>query len=111
MSLTPTVSSTQTATVIGTEYALLDTGTAGTYGGDIDITNLVVGERVQIRVYAKTASGGSYVKKYDRTFSGGASELLKQLSPVLGFYGVKTTLTQLNGTGRVFPFVLGRVDG
>lgn len=109
MALSPTTSSSQTA-VISTEHTLLDTATAGTYGGEVDITNLVVGERVRIRAYTKQSSGGTYKVKYDRVFTGGEPEPAKQLVPVLGFYGVKYTLTQINGTGRAFPFVIGRVD-
>lgn len=103
-------STTFTASGSGTEDTLLDTTDAGVYKLDVNTSNLANGVTPDImilRVYRKLrATGDSFIEIWSRTFQGG---LVKPNSGVESpafecDIEMKFTLTQTQGTGRVFPW-------
>lgn len=96
-------SGTQTATV-GTEHTLATPTTLNTRILSVDLTNLALGDVVELRLYAKVASGGSQVLYSLQTFAHTQIEDCYISVPVPMPYGGQLTLKQTAGTGRSFAW-------
>lgn len=101
-----TVSSgTQNATV-GTEHVLAD-NSGGMYIYSVDISAMLAGDTVELRVYIKMLNSADPLKClwYD-TFTGlaVATDQIKQSIPSLGDVICRVTLKQTAGTTRSFPW-------
>lgn len=73
-------------------------------GGAVDLTNMVAGDTVVIKVYRKIKSGGNYILESDdsvNTYSGAQSIPLKEIAGCPVRYGYKVTIQQTAGTNRV----------
>ena len=105
MTWTDSAHGTQTATV-GTEHTL-DTPTVnGTYEAALDLSNLVLGEAVEVRIYRKNLTGGTAKVVWKGTFDYAYAQItpIAQMPPTPMPYGGKVTLKQLSGTGRNFDW-------
>jgi hypothetical protein len=98
---------TLTATV-GTEHVVWeDTAANGTYQLVVDMSNLVNGERVELRIYRRVLSTDTTPLVYlARGYMRDASEPVLVSTPVLTTRHLRFTLRQLNGTGRSFKWVV-----
>jgi hypothetical protein len=102
-------SGTQTATLT-TEHTLLDTPDAGSYALLADLNNLANGETVELLIYAKVLSGGTYRVGFRRAYTNAQDKPFSQSFPVMAPNGAKFTLRQTGGTGRAFPWNVVQLD-
>jgi len=94
--------------VIGTEHTLDTRTSAGTYQLQVDLSNLLDGDAVELRVKSKARSAEGTAKlAYLATFSHAQGSPIVFSIPVMSTY-VVFTLKQTGGTGRTFVWsVLG----
>lgn len=103
------VNGTQTA-VIGTEHTLANSAAAGVYVLKVDLTNLVAGDILELRMKTIILTGGTPIGCFVGVFSDAQSvDELAALSPpiptALADSGaVRATLKQVLGTGRAFKW-------
>lgn len=113
MTRTVKSSGTQTAT-ISTEHTLLDTTADEGFIFDaaIDLGNMVAGDTVEIRVYAKLLTGGTLRRVYYAIFTGTQDDEPNQKSLIIYVPAMtvakewKMTLKQTAGTGRNFDWTV-----
>lgn len=96
-------SGTQTATV-NTEHTLATPTTAKTRVLMVDLTNLVSGDTVELRIKAKVLTGGTAGLVYLATFIGPVGEPVAVSPPVPCPFGATLTLKQVAGTGRAYDW-------
>lgn len=96
----------QTASVIGTEYTLHSTTTAGVYSLLIDTAAMTNTDTLLIKISVKVVDGGADRVAYQNYFSLVQSDPAKLSVPVVAPYGITCSITQIAGTGRAFPWVL-----
>lgn len=100
---TETTAGSQTA-VISTEHSLYTASAAGVYVLKVDLTNLVSGDEVTLRVKAKGREAESTRRlAFTGSYAHAQGVPLAQSIPVVGT-SVEFTLTQTAGTGRAFPW-------
>lgn len=94
---------TQTATV-STEHTLATWTTAGTRVLVVDLTDMVSGDTVEVRLKVKAASGGSELVYTLATLANAQAEPALVSVPVPIGYGGSCSLKQTSGTGRDFDW-------
>lgn len=108
--MTVAATGTQAATVT-TEHTL-NGGSftdAGTYVMHVNTANMVNGDTLVLRVYAKCVSAGSEVLAYMETFAHVQAQPLKISPPIRSEYSCKFTLNQDAGTSRNFEWAILRL--
>ncbi len=105
----------QTATVT-TEHELTSITDAGNYMLIVDCTNMVLGDRVVLRLKgdSRAAETGSEITIYSTAFTDAQGEEQMKHSPVIPCVAsaqVVFTLDQSHGTSRVFDWSVVQVDG
>lgn len=108
MTWTVDASGTQTA-VIGTEHILDSPTTNATYVLEVDTTNMVAGDVLELRVYNKTLTGSTLHQAWKGTYSNGQVNPVKKSVPIDVVFGAKFTLKQTLGTGRNFDWSVNRI--
>lgn len=108
MTWAPDSSGTQTAT-IGTEHNLATSTTNATFAYEVDLSALVAGEVVELRVKGITLSGGTAGLMWKATYTAPLVCPRVQSPPIPSDISISVTLKQLSGTGRNFPWKLLRV--
>lgn len=100
------------AATLTTEHTLLDTSDAGNYQLKVDCTALSGSEYVDLKVYDKAATGGSYrlAQSVRVTAAMAAVYPISESVPVAAPLGIKATLTQTGGTGRSYDWSVVRLD-
>ena len=97
-----------TLTATGSEQTIREITRVGKVQGYIDFTNMVSGDAVIIRTYAKIKSGGSYVLQGNKNIYG--TQYTPKLMQIYEFptpqYGFKITLEQTDGTNRSYDWML-----
>lgn len=93
----------QTA-VISTEHILDEDATNKTYVLLVDTNNMALGDVLELRVYTKVRSGGTYRVADKAVYSNVQAKPNKRSMPVPADIEAKFTLKQTAGTGRVFPW-------
>jgi hypothetical protein len=109
------VHGTQTATVT-TEHTLADTAAAGTYVLMVNVTNMVAGDVLELRLYAKVLTGdtaGTLVA-YFTSIQPGHTDADIQVSPPITTAltdsgAIRATLKQTKGTSRTFAWNLVQI--
>lgn len=102
-------SGTQSATV-GTEHTLATPTTAKTRVLTVDLSNLVAGDQVELRVKKKVLTGGSAVLAAYAAFAGPVNTVVADSVPVICPYGATLTLKQTAGTSRNFDWTVTTLD-
>lgn len=105
MAVSSAANGTQAAT-ISTEHTLSTQAVAGTYVLMVDTTNMVNGDVLELRVKAKTLTGGSALQVVMGTYSNVQADPVKVSIPVPSVYSLTATLKQTAGTGRNFDWNL-----
>jgi hypothetical protein len=100
---TLTTNGTQTA-VIGTEHTLTTQTTNKFFTAYIDLTNMVSGDTVEIRVSLIIKAAGSHILYYLGTYSGAQTNPLVYIPSLPSDISWKLTLKQTTGTGRNFDY-------
>lgn len=109
MALASEFSGTQTA-VINTEHSLAAPTTAKTRVLSVDLSNMVAGDTVELRIKAKVLTGGTIREAYTATYSHAQGAPVVFSVPVAGMYGSTFTLKQTAGTGRSFDWSVLTLD-
>ena len=107
MSVTVHGSGTQTAT-IGVEHVLDTTTVAGTYVFIVNLTNLVGGDTVELRVNGKVLAGDTPVADLMDAYTGVQTEgnVIARSIPIVTDLPIDVTIKQTAGTGRSFAWKL-----
>lgn len=102
-------SGTQTATV-NTEHTLTTDTTNATFYYEVDITNMVIGDILELRIYTMTLSGGTLRLAWKSTVGPvpPANDICPS-PPQPSDQSLRVTLKQTAGTGRSFPWKLLRL--
>lgn len=101
--VTVSSSGSQTA-VIGTEHIIYNPITSRYFTAYIDLTNMTVTDTVEIRVYVIVKTAGSYIQYFLSSYSGVQTNPLVYIPSMPSEIGLKITLKQTAGTGRVFDW-------
>lgn len=103
---TTAASGTQTAT-INTEHSLSTQTTAATYVFMTNLTNMVNGDIVELRIKTKVLTGDTAEVIYHAMFTHDqGAEAIVASPPVVSMFSIEATLKQTAGTGRAFPWSL-----
>jgi len=70
----------------------------------VDLTEMVAGDTLRIRVYYRIVSAGNYIKEIDRTFEGDQDPDLIAFDLHKNRYGARITTAQTAGTARDFQW-------
>jgi hypothetical protein len=100
---TLTTSGTQTATVT-TEHTLTTQTNNKFYTAYIDLTNMVSGDTVEIRVSLIVKTAGSHILYYLGTYSGAQTNPLVYIASLPSDISWKLTLKQTTGTSRNYDY-------
>lgn len=109
MTWTVSASGSQTAT-IGTEITLTTDTTNATYYFEVDLTNLVNGDILELRIYTITIGGGTLHLAWKSSY--GPVPPIQDISPSPpqpSDQSIRVTLKQTAGTARLFPWKLLRI--
>lgn len=105
--MTVEASGTQTA-VISTEHTL-NSGSftsAKVYVLEVDTSNMVGGDVLELRIKKKVLSGGTEKVIFMNTFAHAQAEPVKVSIPVRSEYSISFTLKQTAGTGRNYDWAV-----
>ena len=106
MAIASAQSGTQT-TVLDTDHALGGSVTTpGTYVLKVSLTNLVLGDRIEIRVDTKVKTGGAFEVAYNKSYTGVQSETVVLSTPIPVDVAVLCYLRQTDGTVNTFDWNL-----
>lgn len=106
MAITSAANGTQTA-VVNTEHSLSTQTTVGFYQLSVNLTNMVNGDVVELRLKTKTLTGDTAEEVYYVIYAQDQGSTPIALSPpVPVLYSIEATLKQTAGTGRNFPWNL-----
>lgn len=96
--------------IIGTENTVDTLTTNGTYVLQLDLSNYVLGDIVEFRIYTLVLSGGSYQLTWKMSV-GPVPPLIiaPQSPPVAVDQGIRYTIKPIAGTARATPFKMMRV--
>lgn len=109
MTWTLSQSGTTAALTIGTETTLASDTNNASLAGFVDCSNMVLGDILEIRIYAINLSGGSYQQVWKGTFQNAQISSLKALPPMPSDQGFRVTLKQTAGTGRAYGWKYLRI--
>jgi hypothetical protein len=109
MTVSVKTSNAQTAT-ISTEHTLATVTDPAVYQLAVDLSALVAGDVVELRVYGKARTGDTERVVYRSTYGPVAPSAPLVLSPpIVSPHHLKATLKQIAGTGRSFPWAIYEV--
>lgn len=103
-----TVSSSGTQTADGSEDVLTTDTTNGTYVLFADLTNMAIGDAVELRIYTKVLSAGALDIVWKGTFANAPLIFVAQSPFVASDQSIKVTLKQITGTNRNYDWKLLR---
>ena len=94
---------------IGTEHTLETNTGEKSFMAYVNLTNLVAGDRVELRVKVKVLTGGALVTVIEDVIwgddiAGGSMTKLWYSPPVPSLFQFRLTLKQTDGTGRSFEW-------
>lgn len=105
MAWTLNASGTQTA-VISTIHTLATSTTNGVFVYEVDITTLVLGDTLVLKVNGITLAGGAAGQMWKATYNGPQANVRVQTMAIASDISINVTLQQTTGTGRAFPWKL-----
>lgn len=109
MSWTLSDNGTTAALTIGTETVLATDTNNGTFVLEVDTSNMVLGDLLEIRIYTITLSGGTLTQSWKATYQHTQINNHKISPPVASDQSIKCTLKQTAGTGRTFAWKMLRI--
>ena len=101
MAVSENTGGSQTA-IIDTEHTLATITAAGTYVLEVELTNLVDGDELELRIKVKGRSASTSRLAYIQSYAHAQSRLVVLSVPVPAPFEFIATLKQTAGTGRVF---------
>jgi len=109
MTWTLSDSGTTSALVIGSETTLATDTNNGTFVLEVDVSNMVLADTLEIRIYTITLSGGTLTQAWKGTYSNVQINNHKISPPIASDQSIKCTLKQTGGTGRTYAWKMLRV--
>jgi hypothetical protein len=109
MAWTLSSSGTTGALSIGSETTLVTDSNNATFVFEVDVTNLVNGDLLEVRIYTVTLNGGALTQAWKGTYQHNQLNDHKISPPIASDQSLKVTLNQQAGTGRTFPWKLLRI--
>lgn len=104
MSLPSSQSNGTQAATISTEHTLATITAVGTFLLNVDTSNMVNGDVLELRAKKKVLTGGSAAIVMVASFSNVQADPVKISIPVVSLYSLAFTLKQTAGTGRNFDW-------
>lgn len=109
MTWTLSASGTQSAT-IGTEFTLATDTTNATYYFEVDMTNLALGDVLELRIYTVTLSAGTLHVAWKSSYGPAPPvNAIAASPPQPSDQSCRVTLKQTAGTARSLPWKLLRI--
>lgn len=105
MALVEITGGSQTATV-NTEHTLTTDTTGGTRILAVNLSNMVIGDMVELKLYTKLRAGSAEFVAYSVVFQHNQAEPNVYSVPVPANISIKPTLKQTAGTGKAFEWAL-----
>lgn len=102
-------SGTQTA-VIGTEHTLATVTSVKTLTLNVDTTNMVAGDLLELRIKYKSLTGGASTLYKLQAYQHSQASPQKISDPIPSDIETVFTLKQTAGTGRAFPWKVLSLD-
>ncbi len=99
-------SGTHTAVI---EHTLATDTNNGTFVLEVETSNMVLGDLLEIRCYTITLSGGALVQMWKGTYQHAQINNHKVSPPVASDQSIKCTIIQQAGTGRAFAWKMLRI--
>jgi len=109
MAWTLSDSGTTAALTINSETTLATDTNNGTFVLEVDTSNLVNGDLLEIRVYTITLSGGTLTQAWKGTYQHKQVNNHKISPPIASDQSIKCTLKQTAGTGRTYAWKMLRI--
>jgi hypothetical protein len=109
MALAEAAGGSQTA-VINTEHTLTTLTTSKTYVLEVNLTNMVNGDQLELRIKKKVRSGGTSALAWENYYANLQSAKIVVSIPVASPHEYIATLKQTAGTGRVFEWCVLSID-
>jgi hypothetical protein len=109
MTIASVSSGTQSATVT-TEHSLATSTTGKTYVLSVDLTNMVNGDELELRIYTKALTGSTKHLAYFATFAHVQTAPNVFSVPVPALFYCEASLKQTAGTSRNFDWNLLSLD-
>ena len=88
----------------GTEQTLLEYIGLGKISGNIDLSNIQVGDTVILKQYIQVTVGGGWKKYMSESYSGLQANPLVYITPKETDFGIKITLEQTAGVMRNYEY-------
>ena len=109
MTWTLSDSGTTSALVINSETTLATDTNNSTFVLEVETTNMVLGDTLEIRVYTITLSGGTLTQAWKGTYANAQINNHKISPPIASDQSIKCTLKQTAGTGRTYAWKMLRI--
>ena len=93
-----------TLSASGSEQTLATVTSGGSFVLVTDCSGLAGGDKVELRIYTKTKSGGVERLSYTRRYANAQAEPIKYSPPVPADVSFRATLNQVAGTLRAFDW-------
>lgn len=104
MAWTVSASGTTAALTISTPVTLTTDTTNATYVLKVDLTNMVNGDVVELRILTKVLTGSTLHLMWKGTYAQAPLIIVTQSPFVPSDFSVQFTITQVAGTGRAFDW-------
>ncbi len=102
-------SGTTTPTVGGGESILATDTNNGTFVLEVETTNMVLGDSLEIRVYTITLAAGALTQAWKGAYANAQINNHKISPPIASDQSIKCTINQTAGTARSFPWKMLRI--
>lgn len=110
MALTVLANGTVTLTGSGTEDSLYSNTTVGVFVPNIDLSAMVNGDVIRIRIYKYDAAAGTLRTVFDCEYANIQNDTFKQAPMIDSAYGFKFSATQVTGTGKACKWFITQLD-
>ncbi len=98
-----------TTPTVGVETTLATDTNNGTFVLEVETTNMVLGDLLEIRVYTITLAAAALTQAWKGTYQHVQINNHKISPPVASDQSIKCTINQTAGTARSFPWKMLRI--
>ncbi len=98
-----------TSPTVGVETTLATDTNNGTFVLEVETTNMVNGDLLEIRVYTITLAAATLTQAWKGTYQHAQINNHKISPPIASDQSIKCTINQVAGTSRSFPWKMLRI--
>jgi hypothetical protein len=102
-------SGTTAALTISSETTLATDTNNGTFTLEVDTSNMVLGDLLEIRIYTITLAGGTLTQAWKGTYQHLQINNHKVSPPIASDQSIRCTLNQTAGSGRTYAWKMLRI--